>query len=226
MAKNKKISRKKLLKEPDEFITFTGKIIQFAKTYQTYLLYGTGALLLLVLIISGTRYYFGWKEQKAAASLGQAVSQYEKITSEKGDVAEVKNDFKEIVEKYSGYDGGKLARVIYANICFASGDFDTAIEHYTQAIEEFNDNPSIKPFIRNSIGYAYQAKKDYQAAANHFEKIISEPDALIKDEALFNLGEIYAKLGNTEKSQAAFNKILSDYTDSIYIEVVKERISG
>ena len=72
----------------------------------------------------------------------------------------------------------------------------------------------------------YQAKKDYQAAANHFEKIVSEPDVPMKDEALFNLGEIYEKLGNTEKSQAAFKKILSDYTDSIYIEVVKERIAG
>ena len=225
MAK-KRVTRKQLLKEPDEFITVTGKIIQFAKTYQTYLIYGTGALLLLVLIISGTRYYFSWKEKNAAASLGQAVSQYEKITSENGDIGKIKNNFKEIVDKYSGYDGGKLARVIYANICFASGDFDTAITHYTQAIEEFTDNPSIKPFIRNSIGYAYQAKKDYQAAADHFEKIVSEPDALIKDEALFNLGEIYLKLGNTEKSQAAFKKILSDYTDSIYIEVVKERIAG
>jgi tetratricopeptide (TPR) repeat protein len=225
MAK-KRVTRKQLLKEPDEFITFTGKIIQFAKMYQTYLLYGAGALLLLILIVGGTRYYFGWKEKRAAVSLGQAVFRYEKITSENGDIAEVKSDFKEIVAKYSGYDGGKLARVMYANICFASGDFDTAILHYTQAIEEFNDNPSIQAFIRNSIGLAYQAKKDYQAAANHFEKIISEPHASIKDEVLFNLGEIYAKLGNTEKSQAAFKKILSDYTDSIYIEVVKERISG
>jgi tetratricopeptide (TPR) repeat protein len=225
MAK-KRVTRKKLLKEPDEFITFTGKMIQFGKTYQTYLLYGTAALLLLVLMISGTRYYFGWKEKKAAASLSQAVARYENILSEKGDIEAAKEDFKNIVKKYSGYDGGRLARVIYANICFQTGDFDTAISQYTKAVDEFSENPSIKPFIRSSIAYAYQAKKDYKAAANHFEKIVTDPDVTIKDEALFNLGEIYAILGNTEKSREAFKKILSDYTDSIYIDVVKERIAG
>jgi hypothetical protein len=36
MAKKpKKVSRKKLLKEPDEFITFSGKLIQFGQTYRT-----------------------------------------------------------------------------------------------------------------------------------------------------------------------------------------------
>ena len=92
--------------------------------------------------------------------------------------------------------------------------------------DQQSENPSVKPFILSSIGYAYQAKKDYKAAANHFEKIVSDPNGYMKDEALFNLGEIYAKLGNTEKSREAFKKILSDYTDSIYIDVVKERIAG
>ena len=224
MAK-KRVTRKQLLKEPDEFMTVTGKIIQFAKTYQTYFLYGAGALLLVLVIISGTRFYINWKEKKAFAALDQATSQYENIVSKKGDLAAAKNNFQEIVEKYSGYDGGRLARVIYANICFASGDFDTAIAHYTKALEDFGENPSLKPFLQSSIGYAYLSKKDYQAAADHFTKIVSDPDAFMKDEALFNLGQIYAKQGNIEKSRESFKKILTDYKDSIYIEVVREQMA-
>jgi TolA-binding protein len=48
----------------------------------------------------------------------------------------------------------------------------------------------------------------------------------MKDEALFNLGRLYAAMGENEKSTAAFKKIVSDYTDSIYIELARERVSG
>jgi hypothetical protein len=45
----------------------------------------------------------------------------------------------------------------------------------------------------------------------------------MKDEAFFNLGRIYELMGENEKSTAAFKKIISDYTDSIYIELAKEK---
>ena len=46
----------------------------------------------------------------------------------------------------------------------------------------------------------------------------------IKDEALFNLGELYAAIGDKDKSIDAFNKILSDYPGSMYTEIVKEKV--
>jgi tetratricopeptide (TPR) repeat protein len=213
------------LKEPDEFITFTGKMIQFARKYQNQLLYGLGGLLVLVLIVSGVRFYTNWKENKAFESLENAMAQYEKSRSEKTDLSDVKLAFQKVVETYSGYDGGRLALLIYANICYDTGDFDAAIVNYSKATEAFTDDPTVNLFIQTSLGYAYEAKKDYQTAANHFERVASSPTRFLNDQALYNLGRLYAKIGNTEKSRSAFEKILSEHPDSLYIELVKERIA-
>ena len=48
----------------------------------------------------------------------------------------------------------------------------------------------------------------------------------MKDEALFMLGAIYAKLGETAKSRGAFEKIVSEHGDSIYTELAREKAKG
>ena len=48
----------------------------------------------------------------------------------------------------------------------------------------------------------------------------------MRAEALYNLGWLYDKLGQTEKSKEAYNKIVSEHPDFIYIDLVKERMSG
>lgn len=222
----KRVTRKELLKEPDEFMTITGKIIQFVRTYQRYILYGTSALVIIGLTFAGIRYYRGWKENKAYASLEQAIEQYEAMDEKNKDLSTAKTDFQTLVKKYAGYSGGKIARVIYANLCYETGDYDSAIDQYTKALEDFADHPSLKTFIQSSIGYSYQAKKNYQAAADQFEAMVSDPAIYMKDEALFNLGLLYAKLGKPDKSREAFQKILTDYADSNYIEMVKEELAG
>ena len=225
MAK-KRVTRKELLKEPDEFMTMTGKAIQFVRTYQQHIFYGTGALLLIFLIFSGFRYYRGWQEDKSYASLEQAIDRYERLAEKKEDPSPAKQDFQALIDKYPGYSGGKIGRVIYANICYENGDYDAAIDQYKKALKDFADHPSLRTPIQSSIGYAYKAKSDYQAAAEQFEAMVSDPAIYMKDEALFNLGLLYAKLGKSEKSRQAFQKILTDYADSTYTELVKEELAG
>jgi tetratricopeptide (TPR) repeat protein len=222
----KRITRKELLKEPDEFMTLTGRVIQFARKYKNPILYGTAALMVAVLAVSGIRYYRGWKENQASAALRQATARYESSGAEKKDLPAVKQEFQKVVDKYSNYHGGKMARLLYANLLYESGEYDPAIENYRKALEDFSEYPSLKTLIRSSIGYAYQGKKDFQAAAEQFEAMVSDPDAYMKDEALFSLGILYAELGKPEKSREAFQKILSDYPDSSYTELVKERLAA
>ena len=57
MAKKRKKTRKELLKEPDEFMTLSGKLIKFAVEHKKQLTYGLGIILALVVIISGVRFF-------------------------------------------------------------------------------------------------------------------------------------------------------------------------
>jgi len=56
MAK-KRVTRKQLLKEPDEFITFTGKLIRFGRAHHKELTYAVCAVFIIVIAFAAVRYF-------------------------------------------------------------------------------------------------------------------------------------------------------------------------
>ena len=229
MAKKVKKTRKELLKEPDEFITLTGKLIRFATDHKTKLTYGLGIILALTIIISGMRFFSIRAENKASALLEQSMTEYSNLQANKKPeevYAAVSGSFQNILKKYGTKSNGKLARLVYANICYDAGNYEQAIELYNTSLMDFANHPMIHHQVLSSLGYAYEQKQDYATAVSYFEKISSAPEQILRDEALFHLGRLYDKLGQPEKSKEAYNKIISDYPDFIYIDLVKEKVAG
>jgi tetratricopeptide (TPR) repeat protein len=222
-------SRKRDLNEPDEFISFWAKVFGWISEYKLVFSSALGGMVVVIIIIMGMAYFIKKSEDKAFALLHQEIVNYQtRLETSTPETAclDVKEDFQFILDKYSNRAGGKLARFIYANICYDAKDYDKAIELYNKALINFNDEPFIKDLILNGLGYAYLSKKDFKTAAKYFEIIASDPDYKIKDEAFFNLGELYAAMGDQDKSISAFKKIISDHSGSMYIELVKERVTG
>ena len=225
----KRITRKQLLKKPDEFISFSSRLLQFMIKYKVQISFALGAIALLVIVVSGVRYFSNKAENRAFALLDQAVIGYNFILKDNGPekaYQDIGQNFDFIIKKYSRRDAAKLAGLIYANICYNAGDYEKATVLYDKSLKDFKNHPLIKTFILSGTGYNHEEKKDYKAAVNYFEMIVSQPDAIMKDEALFNLGRLYATMGENEKSMAAFKKIISEHTDSIYVEFAREKVSG
>ena len=222
-------SRKRDLNEPDEFITLWTKIFGWISEYKLLFSSALGIMIAIIIVIMGMLYFIKKSEDKAFALLQRGIINYQtklkNSTPEKA-FLDVEKDFQLIMDNYSNRDGGKLANFIYANICYTAKNYDKAIELYNKSLINFNDELLIKNLILNGLGYAYKAKKDFKTAAKYFEIIASTPDYTIKDEALFNLGEIYAAMGDHDKSITAFKEIISDHSGSMYIEIVKERVTG
>jgi tetratricopeptide (TPR) repeat protein len=228
MARPKK-SRKELLKKPDEFITLTGRAIQFASANQKQLSYGLCALVAVALVFFGYRFFAQRAEQRAFALLAQTMASYEinkKELSPQEAYSKASEELERLVKKYGGNAGGKLARVRYANISYEAGDYHKAIELYKQALNDFKDDQLVYQLILSSLGYAYQRIEDDRNAVKYFEELSSETDSGMRDEALFNLGLLQEKLGDFASSRKAFQEIISKYPNSIYFDIVQEKLSS
>jgi tetratricopeptide (TPR) repeat protein len=229
MAKKRKKTRKELLREPDEFMTISGKLIGFAVDHKNQLTYALGIIVVLALIISGYRFFSIRAENNASALLDKSLTKYNSIKADKKPdevYGEVSADFLFILNKYKGKESVKLARLIFANICYNAGKYKQAIELFETALTDFAKYPVIHHQILSNLGYTYEQKEDYATAAGYFEKISTAPEPIMRDEALYHLGRLYDKLGEKEKSREAYNKILTDHQDFIYIDLVKERMLG
>ena len=225
----RKVVCKELLKEPDEFLTFTSKAIQFGVAHKYHLAGGLAGLVVLILIATGIRYLSIRAENTAFTLLSQSQIKYEALVKQDGPqkaLTEVAEDFEGILKKYSSKKGGKLARIYYAGICYKAGDFDKTIALYEASLGDFQSNPLLKNLILSGLGYAYEEKKDLESAAKYFNMIVSGSDPVMKGEALYHLGRIYEAQGDRDKSIEAYKQLLERHADSIYTELVKEKLSS
>ena len=53
----KRVTRKQLLKEPDEFISFTGKLIQFSRQHDREITYAVSAFFIIVVALAAFRFF-------------------------------------------------------------------------------------------------------------------------------------------------------------------------
>jgi tetratricopeptide (TPR) repeat protein len=222
-------TRKELLKKPDEFITLTGKAITFARDYQNQIFYAFCTILVVIIIFLGYRYFTQRAEVKAFSMLQQTQSEYQTLkaaSSAPEAYSKVAEAFQRILKKYGGNAGGKLARVIFANISYDADQYDKAIALYKQSLEDFKDDKAVYHLILSSLGYAYQQMDDTQNAVVYFERAATAEDSLVREEALFNLGWVYQKLGEAAKSEQTLRTILDDYPNSIYFDMVQEELSA
>jgi len=227
-AKNISRARKRDLENPDEFITLWTRLFNFTAEHKVQVSCALTFLAVLIIVAGVTVYSLKKSENKAFFLLQQGVVKYQtllKASNPNKAYLDVGKDFELIMEKYSGRKGGKLARFTYAEMCYAAGDYDKAIANFNKSLVDFNDEPFLKNLILSDLGYSYKAKNDYKTSAKYFEMIVTTPDNSIKDEALFNLGELYDAIGDKDKSIDAFKKILSDHSGSMYTEIVKEKIA-
>ena len=226
----KKVTRKQLLKEPDEFITTTGKIIRWSTEHRKEISVTVAVIVAAAIIMGLVSFFTNRAENKAFALLQQASEKYRSVLEETNDPAkaleETRPEFETIVGEYSGYNGGKIARVEFANFCYEGGEYAKAAELFQKSLGDLGEDPAYRNFILSGLAYARDALEDYKSAAKYFEMIVSSDSPLLKDEALFNLGRLQAALGNAEKSTEAYRNLVSEYPDSVYVEMAKERLRG
>lgn len=229
MAAAKRKSRKELLKEPDVIMTWSARMLAVATAHKQAIVYGVIGLLAAAALYSGYQYYSYWQEAQAGLLIDAAVAKYERLRA--GDPPEkaakaVAEDFQRIIAAYGSRFNGNTARLIYANLLYEAGDFSQAADLYRALQGQFSEFPLIRFQVIQSLGYTLVALKEDAAAARTFETALAAADPRLAAGVLYELGTLYARMGQAEKSTAAFNRILSEHPDSAYAPLAKERVSS
>jgi TolA-binding protein len=222
-------TRKQLLKEPDQFITFSGKLIAFGRSNLKTILIITGILFSLLLALVTVQQISRRNENRASGLVEKAVAKYSTAlqgTTPQKAYDQIKTDFADIFNQYGSTDAAKIARIIYGDISFNAGDADTAIAMYTLALEDFKQSPAVKNIVLSGLGYAFVLKAEYPRSIHYFEMISAGKEKTLKSGALFNLAWLYEAAGEKEKAAAMYNQLLADYPESMYSNLVREKVSS
>ncbi len=226
MAKKKRVTRKELLKGPDEFLTVSAKVIRFAAENQRQIAYATIGLVAGVLVIFLYQYVSARSERKAFALFQEGFAHHVNFTSTPSADSDAiaKEKFTEVLEKYGSTSAARLALPMKGDLDYRQGAYDEAIALYEKALKAFSEDQGFRSLMWNNLGYAYEGKKDYRSAVQWFQRLADEGE-LMKADAYFNLGRMYEALNEKQKALEAYNKVVKDYGESVHAQPAKEKVA-
>lgn len=150
--------RHKDLKEPDEFITFTHRALEFLKARETEVTIAVIALAAVGAVVFGIRTYKGWQEQRAEASFGAARKDF---AARRFDTAA--NGFVKVTEQWPNTQYGRLALIYLGNSYAELGKNDDAERSFRAALGRTRE-PLLRQIAHYNLGLIELKKGDKKAA--------------------------------------------------------------
>ncbi|MCK5310538.1 MAG: tetratricopeptide repeat protein [Desulfobacteraceae bacterium] len=226
MARQQRVSneRRKELEELDPFQENLLKAIDYIKTYKKQLILIALGFAAVIVIFSVVIFNIKSSESKASLLLNETLIEYSKIKDSKEGFLAIESNFSKLFEDYSNTAAGKMAKIKFAKICYDAADYKKAYEYYKKALSDYKSDPAIESLILSSLGRTCLALDNFKEAEAYFVKITKKNDAILKDEALYNLGMIAEKTGDKTASHDFYKKIILDYPDSIYKALAQNKL--
>jgi predicted negative regulator of RcsB-dependent stress response len=218
MAGKKKISKKELLKKPDEFITLSAQTLDWVKgNYSKVIWIGSGVVLLLIM-------YFGY----SAYRIRQEKLGHEKYFSslEITDPDQKLKKLEDIIKDYPRTKAAQSSWVTAGHLYYQKKDFPRAIASYQSALNNGKFPPTFKTMILGNLAYAYEQKGDLQQATKTLSEITQGQEILLKEDSLLNLARVYQKMGKKVEAKATYRTFLKSFPQSVYGNMVKDRLAG
>jgi predicted negative regulator of RcsB-dependent stress response len=198
----KKMQRKDL-KQPDEFISLTGRVVDWARANAVAVQIGAAVLVAILLIVVGVRWWITSRAEAAARQFYGASELFKRAQW-----SEAEKDFAEVANGYGSTPYGNLAK-LYAGRA-ALNDKRPA-----EAIPMLNDfvdgapSPALEQLGRVALGTAFIETGDAKGAREQLERAQSLAGPLAP-EITIGLARIAETDGNKDKAIELYQKYLTD----------------
>jgi len=218
-----KISRKEMLKKPDEFMTLTARAIEFVKGHKRQFDYLGMAVLGLIIIYLGINAYTKYINKKGQEAYNTAYYAMVKNTgADKAATDYKKNEelFNDVINKYGMSKSAKLAIPELAYAKFEQKQYDEAISRYEEYLNKISEDGPYNSLTRLSLSTCYGQKGEYEKAVAPLEKIMEGPDDYIKEQAMLSLARVYRLAGKQDKSNEIIKQFKEKFPKSVFLDLV------
>ena len=227
MAK-KKLSRKELLKNTDEFLTLSGKVALYLSEHLRQVrLVGIGLVVIAVAYISV------WGYMKHTNKMGQAAynvaydTLIQSLQGEDADEDGIKKSeglFEAVISDYGMSKAADLALAQVGHAKFRDEKYDDAIDYYEEFSSKASGNDAYETMTFLALAACHEAKGEMKKAAEILDGIMETSDNPFRENAMLNLERIY-RLGNQpEKANEILKTFAKEYGNSPFFPMVKARI--
>jgi predicted negative regulator of RcsB-dependent stress response len=215
MAKN--ITKKELLKKPDEFITLSNKTLNWTRENYKTVIWGASGIILILAAYFGYSAYRSHQENLA----------HDKYfySQEQTDPEQKLKQMEGVIKEYPGTQGAYLAMISTANFYYQKKEYPKAIASYQMALDKGKFPEDITILIKENLAYAFEEKGDYPSAIKTYTDITQGKEPFQKEEGMMSLARVYQKMGKKEEAKKAYQDFIKNYPNSPYANLVRDQLS-
>jgi predicted negative regulator of RcsB-dependent stress response len=226
----KKITRKELLKEPDEFITTSAQMIEYTRQNPKQVLIIT--VIVICVILAAVGFYTYQRQAKLASHdlFEKALTDYHTLgMSRKAPTDEqlgkLLEEFETIVKQYPSYAAGEMALLYTGHVLYKKGDFTGALDRYMKMQTASLAKAGLAPLILYHIAMTRFALKDYDQAIVMFDQLSKDTNSPYRREAHAAIARIYEASGKNKEAVQAYRQYLKMFPEAPDAAFVKSRIA-
>jgi predicted negative regulator of RcsB-dependent stress response len=218
---------KKDLKQPDAFQSTIELIQNYILENQKRFYAIITAIILASIVAFGI--YMYWSHYQASARDMYIKAQGNMARNIDNPESAMKNIivYQELIDKYPHSWSARMAHYNIGNLYYNIGEYDKAITDYKKFVtSRISDKAGIKFMAMTSIGYSYEAKKDFKSALEYFEKAQNSNNVGFESIGFRNIGRTYEQLNDKKHALENYKKALEKTTDPAMLIFIKHKISS
>jgi tetratricopeptide (TPR) repeat protein len=218
--------RRKELRKPDEFVTFTMKMGQWVRDNQRLVMFAGIAVVVIVVGVALSFQLMGRSRVRSSTALWQAVAtasapiidpeeteeeipariQHFKTLDERNEAAS--KALEKVIKAQSDTSAGQVARLGLAGTKLAKGDYAGARSLYENFLKNQGGFDALKANAVEGLGYCLEGQKNYSGALERFRELEKLDDGAHADLAKYHQARMLEKLNKRDQAAELYRGIV------------------
>jgi len=215
MAKKIKITRKELLKEPDQFLSSSEKAMLFFTENRSAVVGG-----ILIILIAGLS-YFGYENYKLSQIMKNEALYYNMLEIAKAEEKETEKLLKMRNQIGNGSQRNR-ASLLIADAYFKNNNYDQAEEIYREIIK--NSKGLNHSMATIGLAYTYEAKGDFNNAISLYKSVIDINTVFPLFQVYWSLARCHVNDNDKSKALLVLREMQIKFTGTNELEKIERRI--
>ncbi len=209
-APRKRILRKEI-RQPDQFMVWTGVVLDWVKAYRRQLIGAGAAIVVVVAAVVGWQYYRGYRQDLAAQDYNKALLEYQE-----GRYEAALEAFRNLRTKGEPpYD--QLADLYVANSYIALEQPAKAVE-VLGGVAGAEGNGFVGQVMLVTLGLAQEMNGACEAAITTLDRALDRQGPL-RQEAMLGKARCSARLGKTHDAAETYKAYLEEFPEAETVEI-------
>ncbi|HEY5864514.1 MAG TPA: tetratricopeptide repeat protein [Candidatus Tectomicrobia bacterium] len=220
-----RLSRREI-RQPDQFVSLSVRIVAWIKAHTRSLLYGVVALVVGIPLITGWWAWQKHREQQADIALYEAVKFLQMPAANRTKAVEA---LQRLVSEYESTAAAAMAYWHLGHLHFEGENYPAALTAYRQTQQRLSKKaqPLLVALVTLDVAYAQEANGTCDPdAITSFEAVLQLSAPWLRREAYLGIGRCYEHTGAPHKAVALYERALSDKEiDEVTRQMISERLA-